>query len=601
MTIQRASLSVTATDALSKESSTWDFDIADLAEPICAEFARAFAVATSSSAGTLRRHSSFLGAYRAIRDFAKVLTQLEGAAPTTSSQLHSSHLAAARSGFDARKFGVLRTVLRRNLTAWNDEFATSLFGRGKTRESAELRSYSPEELTDILTHARKVLRGARDRIRPNRLLLDDWRSGRFDDAEDQREWLRGNILDEVATTADVPRYAASPKKTERQPHRWELRRGGFRSATEAMHSLFLTYEEAIAGMILLVGLTGQNASTLSRLSVTNHLTTGPTDAKPLTIVDLVKPRRRHAATMTVALEDIPAWLEPGASRESQDLRTPFGVYSLLAELCQTAREASQSSALLCWFSSRGGTQAGRTSRGIRIGLNPKTPASDLVRQAPINPATQKAWNIEFARIRLTFVQEKDEPVAHTPETLRDSYQAPNRAALKHHQRVVADVLAAQVRHAKATLRLAFLSADEVREAMADPDAAAARYGVRTAVLEQVIAGKLDTVLAACSDHENGPYNPGPCRASFLLCLECPCAIALPSHWPAWVAAHDQLAEVRQSMTEASWAARYGKPAARLEDLLSRMPAGAVDRAREQVDDTIVGLVKRMLAGELDET
>ena len=54
----------------------------------------------------------------------------------------------------------------------------------------------------------------------------------------------------------------------------------------------------------------------------------------------------------------------------------------------------------------------------------------------------------------------------------------------------------------------------------------------------MISGRSDTVLASCTGHTDSPHAPAgmPCTASFLECLDCPNARALPRHLPVQVAA-----------------------------------------------------------------
>jgi hypothetical protein len=108
------------------------------------------------------------------------------------------------------------------------------------------------------------------------------------------------------------------------------------------------------------------------------------------------------------------------------------------------------------------------------------------------------------------------------------------------------------------------------------------------------------VLGACIDNTGGPHNPGqPCRASFMLCLSCPCARATPQHLPIQVLVHDQLAARRAAMTPLRWTQRFALPHAQLADLLDRAGPVAVDDARAAITDSDRALVNRFLRRELD--
>jgi hypothetical protein len=117
----------------------------------------------------------------------------------------------------------------------------------------------------------------------------------------------------------------------------------------------------------------------------------------------------------------------------------------------------------------------------------------------------------------------------------------------------------------------------------------------------MIAGDLDTVMNACADHDAGPHSPPgqPCRAPFLLCLECPNARALPRHLPVQIQVHDRLVARRAQMPPLAWAERFAAPHARLTDILDQHGPAAVDDAREQITDADRNLVGRFLHRELD--
>jgi len=84
-----------------------------------------------------------------------------------------------------------------------------------------------------------------------------------------------------------------------------------------------------------------------------------------------------------------------------------------------------------------------------------------------------------------------------------------------------------------------LSEQDIHEARVDPAAVAARHGISPTTLGELINGRLDTVLAGCTDNLHSPHSRAgqPCRASFLLCLSCPCA-RRPDHLPVQVLVHD---------------------------------------------------------------
>lgn len=80
----------------------------------------------------------------------------------------------------------------------------------------------------------------------------------------------------------------------------------------------------------------------------------------------------------------------------------------------------------------------------------------------------------------------------------------------------------------------------------DPQAAAKQAGMSMQQLAGLIEGDQDTDLASCQDHRAGPYDPpgAACSASFLACLDCANARALPHQLPIQLAAIDALEQLR---------------------------------------------------------
>ena len=146
-----------------------------------------------------------------------------------------------------------------------------------------------------------------------------------------------------------------------------------------------------------------------------------------------------------------------------------------------------------------------------------------------------------------------------------------------------------------------LPAAEIAEAREHPQRVAARHSIDPHTLTRLLSGDLDTVMAACVDHTNSPYTPAgtPCTASFMLCLGCRCARALPGHLPVQVAVFDLLVARRQHLTPLRWAQRFSLPHAQLSDLLQRAGSVAVHDARTGLTAAQLRLAERFLDRELD--
>ncbi|WP_331758143.1 hypothetical protein OG225_42275 (plasmid) [Nocardia sp. NBC_01377] len=174
-------------------------------------------------------------------------------------------------------------------------------------------------------------------------------------------------------------------------------------------------------------------------------------------------------------------------------------------------------------------------------------------------------------------------------------------AISDYQQLVADVLTSEAGKARSLGAIAQLSVEDLEQAAREPGVVAARFGVSEAVLRLLVARDADTVLAGCTDNLNSPHTVSgrPCTASFLKCLDCPCARALPHHLPVQIAAHDLLDQRRTQMTALRWAQRFAYPFSQLDNLLTTAGTAAVDRARTEIGPTQRELVARLFDKELD--
>jgi hypothetical protein len=592
---QRQGFVFTHRDEFTETTKSFDFSAFPVSRTLRLEFADAFEAA-SGPLGSLHARASMSSAFDELRYFATMLSHLPDP-PQRSASFRPSHLTQMRILRSSSGFSTLKSVLRQNFDLYGVEVQTIL-SQARTPPKAgspnPTTSYSVDEFRRILAAARAQVRIVRRRIRSNLDLLKNWREEGAGLSETDQH--RGKLLDHLARTGNLPRESWN----EPLPALKGVTEAGFENAAQAYSSLFLTADDVYAFAILLLGLTGINSGTLARATIAHHRADDQTvDDTGVAIVDLLKPRRgKWLGRMTLPFSDAPTWPMEVDSEPSRSLDTPFSVYELLVELGEPARKLRETEAL---FVRR--VQMSSVSYGGGTHFRPGLP-----RESP------KAWGqargikgddglpleVLFKRLRLTYVQVRNEPVAHTKSTMRSDYQRTDRRDLLRYQKVVAEVLQSQVVSARNTNMLAFLNLDDARLAEADVEVAAKKYGVAIRTMERVLAGLLDTVLAACADNDNGPYTPGrACEASFLLCTGCPCAISLPSHWPVQVVAYDEILALKSETTPLRWAEQYGPAWARLSDLISKMPEGAEAIARRSATEADRDLIRRMLARELD--
>jgi hypothetical protein len=542
--------------------------------------------------GTRRTASSALDTAMILLRFCRYLATLNNA-PRTPADLRAVHV----DGFILlggkslhRDLPALRSVLRHapNPPA---EFWARLSQARAPKTDEKVRGYSEAEFTRIAARAKADLRAAAARIGAGRARLAAWRGGLIDQNADPEGWTEGELLDYVDRHGDVPRCQGKGGMA------WVVvQHGGSRAV---MARLFPTLQEVGAAAVLLICLTGQNYSTIAKLTVEHSRPDGHAGGPASALVEMVKPRRGSRRTfMDVALQNAGA-----AAGDRLELDTPFGVFTLMLDLTGRARELAGSASPFAHYNTNS-----PNGRGFRQGLSRPVLqfwgySAGLVCDEP-DPGSGApiALHIDGRRLRLTWLELHQKPVAHTEATLANEYLARNQGNLAEYRQVVAKALEDQVAQARSRPPIPVLSAEDVALAEHDPATVATRYGISADTLRNLIARRLDTVLAGCADHTAGPFTaPGsPCEASFLLCLSCPCARALPTHLPVQVLVHDALAERREAMTPLRWAQRFAGPHARLTDLLARFPHAVVTDARTATTETDRALVERFLNRELDQ-
>lgn len=581
-----------------------EFDFATVAgsPALRAAFADTFA-ARVGPGGSLRSLGSAKNTFLVLRSFADYLAGLTRP-PAAVAELREAHVrgwALRRNDRANRALARLKAGLR-GMPGLNPEFAVFLAERHPPRGRSELASYSREEFNRIVAAARADVRRTAVRIRANRQVLQHWRAGVYDDGPPDMP-QRGRLLDHVDRHVALPQGDPDLLTTQAGEK-------GPRVRAAQVTALHLSSRDAAAFVVLLVALTGQNPSTIVNAPAAHHRPDGHSGGPATAVVELDKPRRGRRRHMDVALVGLPRWLPTPAANDLDDaggddrvdLRSPFGVYMLLHELAAPARAFLGSDRLLVWWAQGVGATTGLVSYHVRtwakahhlLDETETTPAADGEAPAPRSRVT-------LQRLRLTFLELHQRPVAHAEHTLANEYLARNRGNIEEYRKVIADVLAREVAKATTRERIRSLSPADLAEARQHPASVAARHGMDAQTLTRLLAGELDTIVAGCVDNVHSPHAPAgqPCRASFMLCLGCPCARATPQHLPLQTVLHDELLARRAGMTPLRWAQRYALPHAQLADLLQRAGSVAVADARATVTADDRQLITRFLNRELD--
>jgi len=580
-----------------RDSKDYDFARFPVARPLQVAFAEAFDRRTGPT-GTCKSVSSANGCYQHLRMFAVHLSG-QDRPPASPREVTVAHLGSftERHGhlrMFSQRLGSVKLALR-SVTGWNDEFAAALRGSGPARDRAPVvHSYSQAEFRRIMDAARADARRIARDVRAHWQMLQRWRAGQDESEPRTLELLR--ILDHIDRTGDVPRE-------KRGNALQSMARHG--CVPELIGKVYLTWADAAPFVVLLVGLTGQNGGTIAEAPADHHRPDAGAGDTPAAVVELVKPRRGRRSHMPVALADLPDWLtadqDPSGISARDELHTPLGVYLLLRELTEPARQRLGTDRLLAGWHRRG-WHVGRGTVPSTLGMAITSwSRSAGIAADPAEGREPEPLEISLPQLRLSAAEYRQRAVAHTDQVLANEYLGRNRGNITAYQQLVAQVLGEQVARAKASALLPVLSAAEVAEAREKPETVSARLGVDAPTLKRILAGELDTVMAACTDHHDGPDAPPgqACRASFMRCLDCPCARATPQHLPVQVLVLDALEARRADLPPLEWARRFALRYAQLADLLERQPPAAVKAARAAATDADHHLVERFLARELD--
>lgn len=592
-----------------RESRDFDFGRMQVSEDLQRDLALAFASRTAPGRG-LTAMDSLQTYFRTIRLFTEYLTTVT-TRPACLADLIPDHIDGFHayrcelSSFKAaEEMRSIKTVLLQL-----DNLKPLMVAKLREPNPPIIRkgtgspSYSRAEFRRIADAARKDLSAAAKRIRTNRQLLTRYRDGELDDPTRRLE-----LLDFVDRHGDVPRTSKLAGRARTPLIEPWVTEGNFGQTWDIVEWAHLSGAEVTAGAVLLAVMTGQNPLVILRCPAAHHRADGHVGRAGTAIVDTHKLRRGRRAYMNLALTEVPDWIsipEDTQQQSSRDeLHTPFGLYRLLLELTDRSRAIVDSDQLLIGYRRSGGNQA-RLGRGLRpqakYGFLPQWSQHHALTADAVDDELPTTLTVTLKQIRLTYVELHQKPVAHTEQTLATDYLARNRGNLVEYRKVVAEALAEEVNKARTSGVMAQLSAADVARARDQPEAVAEEHGVDPVTFKRLLSGELDTVMNACVDNDNSPHAPAgqPCRASFMACLDCPCARALPRHLPIQALVHDQLADRKAAMTPLNWTRRFALPHAQLADLLAAHDADDLAEARAAITDGDRATVERFLNRRLD--
>lgn len=436
--------------------------------------------------------------------------------------------------------------------------------------------FSRAQMKRIRNAAAFTVRTANTRISENLALLERWRSGGI--APGDPDWAWGELLDHLARTGDLPRFASGPIR----PAVLALceQRVGSTLFEDMVTPLFPSVREKGAAAVLLMCYEAWNLSILEKLEIPDQWPNADPDdpdGPAVHRVDTDKPRRRRRRHASNNLLDLGEGTAGWAMQQ---------VISMTAQARNTLAVLGNPSSLLLWS---------RPARGSKVFSSGKTGLSDAIndwaRQARAAGADLPE-GVTARPLRHSAQVLHERPRQNSRAVQDSDYLMRDRNVIDQSRDVVAAGLEQAVKHAHATVLMrvaAHVAPGTPREA----EQVAKEAGVPLEVAKQVVSGELDTAVGACQDFEHSPFTAsGPCAVSFLMCFACPNAVAIGRHLPRIVYLYQCLELIRSAVAGAVWAADWAEHHARVEDLVHKhtdperwtaLLAALPGREREHID------------------
>ncbi|MFC9833711.1 hypothetical protein ACFVKB_07805 [Rhodococcus sp. NPDC127530] len=457
----------------------------------------------------------------------------------------------------------------------------------------------PTEYTDAQWHQitsalRRDIRRARDRIRGGRSLLSRYRDEKI--AQNDDDYPLARQLDLFDRRGEVLRTRRGA------PAHALYGLGGVRHIAAL---LCLTPHEMTAFALLMTAMTGENFSTVSMWPAASYRPDGRAlESAGIALLEATKPRRGpDREHMVTALEDLPpslAGILEGDDGDRRLFRSPLRVYELLLDLTELSRRHGGHQRAFSAYTvspSKRGEYWRSSPQPFHVVAWAKTngfpAATSATAEGP--PPINTRW------LRNTAIARTRRPVAHIRSTMNDRYLMGSDAVIGDARTVVASALRQEVDKARRHHAVPVFTAEFVALAQADLPAASREAALPAPALSALVSGVHDTLLAGCTDHTNSPIAEAgmPCPASFLECLDCSNARALPHHLPVQIATADRIAALQPHLDPQFWAMKYAPVLAQLDEILGHYTPAEQERARAEVTAVQRKLVDQVLDGRWD--
>jgi hypothetical protein len=455
--------------------------------------------------------------------------------------------------------------------------------------------YSDGELARIVTAARSDVAQVRQRLAVTADLLHRYQQDPDQLTRPERD--RAAMLAGVARTGQAVVPFTGVDHTQAARH-------------ELAKHVFVTRQDLVSMLVLLVAITGWNAETVKELPAEHRVIEG-------LAVELQVTKRRRGSRhwhSTVTWEIGPP---------SRELHTPGGLYLLLHRMMAPARELAGTPAFWAvWHQRRGPRDFQQgcrnpfantlnvqlfTARWSRShGLGADQPAAASTPGAPAGTVEEPALlRLDFNRLKTSIeVRRTRQLGGHLPSAARtntvpvlfSNYLRGDQTTIDWAQGVVSDAFTDVEQSAFAAHRRALEASGRTTLQVApsgDPVQALTEAGFEQATAQQAAAGDLDTAWAACRDHEHHPLTGKRCALSFLDCFHCANCLITHAHLPGLLSLLDALETRRPQMSGDGWWTRYGPAWAAIRfEVLPKFSRAELDHASSvKPQDSLLDLVE----------
>jgi hypothetical protein len=514
----------------------YDFGALSVAPTLQRELAEHFAARVGPE-GAWRTLPTSAEVWYKLMTFATWLSKLETSpralAELTPVMWMEWRLSRSTSTTGKREITKLAAFLRDH-PAVSEETREVLFRRVPIARGAKEVAYNQEEFDRVKGMATRVFRAALLRIRENRQWLEDWRAGRLE--RGTVEWGRGESLDHVARTGDIPTYISFGQFGDGWRVRTESRHQVRLRAGSTWQRLFLTSEEAASLVLLLIATYGWNAVPASEVRVPKATPNPGVDGPVVYRVELEK--RRRGGAKQHETRNLADW---GANSPGRLISQAIEATAPARELL--AAEGTPVDRLIVWHLNRTRDPEKPVSDVFRVGID-----DHGWRNLQLLWRRNRGWNttINLRRLRKTVVVlHQRTPIQHSQYTHDQTYVLPDPQSFERSTPVISAGIESALEHAR-TVFTAHTSRDDT-------------------------PAEQDTVTAGCGDYTHSPFSEhgAPCRASFLLCTACPNGVVTPRHLPRLAYLHRALDDLRGVVPAAVWDRDWREHHARLLDLKTR--------------------------------